>query len=207
MKFEVLLQRVPDDGLFTTGHILSGVGQPEDLRRQLARWVSAGKVLQLRRGVYMLSAPYARRAAHPFLVANTLHRASYVSLQSALSHYGMIPEYVPVTTSVTTGRPEEVSTSAGRYQFRHLAKSRFFGFREIELAPGQRALVATPCKALVDLLYLAHHSDNPGYLRELRIARPPDLDIEKLFRTAELTGSAKVLRAVRCLVTVWEEFR
>lgn len=207
MKFDALVQRVPEDGLFTTGQILSGEGQPEDLRRQLARWVRAGKVMQLRRGVYLLNAPYARRSAHPFHVANTLHRASYVSLQSALAHYGMIPEYVPVTTSVTTGRPEDVSTPVGRFHFRHITKSRFCGFVEVEFAPGQKALLATPYKALVDLLYLAHHSDHPDYLQELRIVRPPDFDTEKLFRTAEHNGSAKVLRAVRCLVTVWEEFR
>ena len=56
----------------------------------------------------MLGKPIGRVSAHPFVVANALKKASYVSLQSALSHYGMIPEYVPVTTSVTTRRPEEV---------------------------------------------------------------------------------------------------
>ena len=80
------------------------------------------------------------------------------------------------------------------------------GFSEVELAPGQEALLATPYKALVDLLYLAHHSDNPDYLRELRITRPREFDTDKLFRTAEYCGSAKVLRAVRLLINVWEEF-
>lgn len=200
------MKMLPENGLFTTGQILAGVRRPADLRRQLARWVSSGKVLQLRRGVYMLNAPYVRRSAHPFVVANVLNRASYVSLQSALSHYGMIPEYVPATTSVTTGRPEELSTPVGRFQFRHIAKSRFNGFAELETAPEQTALLATPYKAVVDLLYLTHHSDDADYLRELRITRSPEFDTGKLFHTAENSGSAKVLRAVKILVKVWEEF-
>lgn len=206
MKFENFIARVPDHGLFRTGLVLAGEMRPKDLRRQLNRWVDSEKVIQLRRGVYLLNSPYARIAAHPFVIANVLKRTSYVSLQSALSHYGMIPEYVPVTTSVTTGRPEEVSTPVGRFQFRHIAKKRFHGFAEIDVTPGQRALLATPYKALVDLLYLVPHSDDMNYLRELRIVRPPEFENEKLFSAAEASRSGKVERAAKLLTTVWEEF-
>jgi predicted transcriptional regulator of viral defense system len=78
----------------------------------------------------MLKPPYAKVSAHPFVIANVLQRASYVSLQSALSHYGMIPEYLPLTTSVGTGRPEELGTDAGRFLFRHISKKRFIGFSD-----------------------------------------------------------------------------
>lgn len=206
MNHESLIQRVPENGVFTTGQILSGERSPADLRRQLDRWVKSGKVTQLRRGVYMLSSSYSRKSAHPFVTANVLKKASYVSLQSALAHYNMIPEYVPVTTSVTTGRPEELSTPIGRFQFRHVATRLFTGFTAVEIAPGQHALLATPYKALVDLLYLTPHSDNRDYLRELRVTAPEGLDQRKLFLAAEESGSRKVMRAVSRLVNVWEEF-
>lgn len=205
MKFKELIERVTDNGLFTYGQIVSGERRPHDLRRQLARWVTAGKVNQLRRGVYLLNAPYARISAHPFAVANLLKKASYVSLQSALAHYGMIPEYVPVTTSVTTGRPEELATSIGRFQFRHVVKHRFNGFTVTDVAPGQRVLLATPHKALVDLLYLTPHSDDPDYLRELRLVPPSGFEIEKLFSVSAASGSRKVKRAVKNLVNVWKD--
>jgi len=205
MKIEELADRVPSNGLFRTGQILSGHRQPAHVRRQLDRWVKSGRVLQLRRSVYLLQKPYVSSAAHPFAVGNALKKASYVSLQSALAHYGMIPEYVPVTTSVTTGRPEECDTPIGRFQFRHISTARFFGFEEMEIAPDQQVLIASPSKALVDLLYLTPRSDNPDYLRELRLNEPESFDRDALDAVVEQLGSSKVERAIRKVIELWEE--
>lgn len=112
MKFDSLLSQLPPTGLFRTGDILAGESDAKAVRRQLDRWVKSGKVAQLRRGVYQLQKPYCASPPHPFLTANFLRRASYVSLQSALSHYGMIPEHVPVVTSITGGRSEGFDPSA-----------------------------------------------------------------------------------------------
>ncbi|MDA0350451.1 MAG: hypothetical protein O3C43_16375 [Verrucomicrobia bacterium] len=207
MKIGELADRVPKNGLFRTGQILSGYGQPAHVRRQLDRWVKSKRILQLRRGVYLLQRPYVSSAAHPFAVANALKKASYISLQSALAHYGMIPEYVPVATSVTTGRPEECDTPIGRFQFRHISTGRFFGFEEMEIAPDQQVLIASPAKALVDLLYLTPHSDNWDYLRELRLHEPDGFDREALDAVVEKLGSNKVKRAIRLVVQLWEEDR
>jgi len=110
--------------------LLAGRGSAGAVRRQLDRWVKSGQLLQLRRGVYAVAPPYQAEAPHPFLVANHLRKRSYVSLQSALSHYGMIPEFVPVTTSVTMSRPEELQTPLGPFLFRHVKKSAFFGYAQ-----------------------------------------------------------------------------
>jgi predicted transcriptional regulator of viral defense system len=115
----------PSHGVFRKGQILAGQSKPASVERQLDRWIKSGCVIMLRRGVYALAEPYAKQEPHPFVVANQIKRASYVSLQSALSHYGMIPEYVPVTTSITTGRPETLNTPMGRYQYRHVARHLF----------------------------------------------------------------------------------
>ena len=153
----------------------------------------------------MLKKPYVGFAAHPFAVANVLKKASYVSLQSALARYNMIPEDVPVTTSITTGRPEEVETPIGRFQFRHVAPRLFYGFTEIEISLNQRALLATPQKALVDLLYLTPYSDEVEWLRELRLERPEYLDFEDLRKAVENSGSFKVKRAVNRLIELWDK--
>lgn len=205
MKLRDLANLVPPNGLFRTGQILSGKRSPADVRRQLDRWVRSGQVLQLRRGAYALGSPYVSGQPHPFAVAQIIRTASYVSLQSALSHYGMIPEYVPAVTSVTTDRPEELDTPLGRFLFRHVATARFFGFREIEVSRDQRVLLATPAKALVDLLYLTAHSDNPEYLRELRLTRPDTLAPQDLRIAAGEMRSGKVERAVERLVALWQQ--
>jgi len=59
-----------------------------------------------------------KRKPHPFVVANRMVRGSYVSLQSALAYYGLIPEVVPVVTSVTTARPDCWETPLRPYEFR-----------------------------------------------------------------------------------------
>jgi len=205
MKIEDLAKRTSPAGLFRTGQILSGEGSPASVRRQLDRWTKTGRIIQLRRGVYVLQKPYAASGIHPFAAANALRKASYVSLQSALAHYGMIPEFVPVTTSMTTGRPEVLETPIGRFEFRHTKRSRFFGFVEMEVAHDQTALIATPQKALVDLLYLAPHSDQADFLRELRIERPDGFDIGVLRSSADRLDSEKVARAVTRLMQLWEE--
>ena len=204
MKFGALLAVAPPNGVFRTGQILAGQTSPAHVRRQLDRWVKSRRVVRLRRGVYLLSDLYAKTQAHPFAVANALKKASYVSLQSALAHHGMIPEFVPVTTSVTVARPEELSTPIGRFQFRHVRASLFFGFGEIEIARDQAALLASPEKALVDLLYLTPHSDRVEYLRELRLERPPGFDLGDLRTAVERSRSAKIERAAERLLDLWE---
>ncbi len=205
MKIEELAEIVPDNGLFRTGQILSGSSSPADVRRQLDRWVKSGRVIRLRRGVYALGEPYRKTTPHPFATANALKKASYVSLQSALAHWKMIPEHVPLTTSVSSRRPEEITTALGRFAFRHVTARLLFGFDEVEVSRGQRARLAGPGKALVDLLYLTPGSDRIEYLRELRIERPEGLGSDGLRAVVERVGSAKVARAVDRLEELWSE--
>jgi predicted transcriptional regulator of viral defense system len=84
---------VADQPLFETGLLLSGEADQNDIRRQLSRWVSSGRLKQLRRRLYTLAPPYQKISAHPFLLANFLMPGSHISTQSALAYYGLIPEY------------------------------------------------------------------------------------------------------------------
>ncbi len=195
MKFDRLLEIVGEEPVFEAGLLLAGDVDPADVRRQLSRWEGAGKLFQLRRGLYALAPPYRRVLPHPFLVANHLVRGSYVSLQAALAHYGLIPESVPVTTSVTAGRPGQWDTPLGSYLYRHLRPDLLTGFRRTPLAGGQEALVASPEKALLDLLYLEPDADTEPYLAELRLQHLEGLDLDELHRLAERFGKPKLLRA------------
>jgi len=200
MKFDELLTNIQDEPIFETALLLSGDVDPADVRRQLSRWTSNGRLYQLRRGLYALAPPYQKVKAHPFTIANRLVRPSYVSLQSALGYYGLIPETVPVTTSVTTGRPGEFSTPLGDFVFRHVQVSLFREFRAVEVANRHEAFVATPEKALLDLLYLEKGSDSEAFLTEMRLDIDDNLDLTDLEILSKSFNQIKVHRAVRHLI-------
>jgi predicted transcriptional regulator of viral defense system len=197
MKWAEFLSVVREVQVFSVSVLLAGQASPAGVRRQIDRWVRSGKLIMLRRGVYRVASPYAHGLPHPFAVANRLRRSSYVSLQSALAYYGMIPEHTPATTSITTSRPEELDTPDGRYLFRHVKTALFFGYVEREVAPGQPAVIATPEKALLDLFSLTPESDSLRYLAELRVEPSSAFDNALFADMAMRVGSAKVLRAVK----------
>jgi predicted transcriptional regulator of viral defense system len=205
MKWSELLRQVADEPVFRTG-FLAGSGESlPALRLQLSRWVKTGKLIQLAKGLYTLAEPYRKRTPHPFVLANAMKRASYVSLQSALGHFGLIPEHVPVVTSVTTQRPARVETPLGRFLFRHIRKTWFRGYQQVDLGSGQKAFVATPEKALLDLVYLTPGADNYDFLVELRLQNLARLDRDMLTQLARTSGSPKLRRVVKLLERLIEE--
>ena len=197
MEFSGLLGVVGDEPVFETGLLLAGDVEPRDVRRQLSRWTKAGRLFQLRRGLYALAPPFQKVKPHPFVIANRMVRGSYVSCQSALAHYGLIPEYVPVIVSVTTARPGGWETPLGRFEFRHIKTELLRGYRLIDLGSEQKAFVATPEKALLDLIYLHPGADSLNYLRELRLQNLERLNLDELQRLVDLTGIPKLKRAAK----------
>lgn len=216
MEFATLLEIVGREPVFEAGLLLAGDVDPDNVRRQLSRWTATGRLFQLRRGLYALAPPFQKVKPHPFLVANRLVRGSYVSLQSALAHYGLIPEAVPVTTSVTTLRPARWDTPLGVYEYRHVKTDLFFGYQLADTfatLPGltartgsaglgneQQAFVATPEKALLDLVHLHPGGDAPGYLQELRLQNLGRLDLDRLRSQAGRASSPKLRRTTDRIV-------
>lgn len=186
-----------DEPVFTSSLLKVAGIKTSQIDLQLVRWVKSESLLKLRRGVYVLGKPFRKIEPHPFLIANRLQRGSYVSFQSALAYYDLIPEHVPVVTSATTGRAETVKTPMGSFIFRHLKNGMFFGFRQVKIADRQQAVIASPEKALVDLLYATSGSDSDGYIEELRLQNTESLSANELTKAAESTGSWKVRRAVK----------
>lgn len=204
MTWLELLVKVASEPVFPTGFVLVGEVDRAGVLRQLSRWVKDGRLLQLRRGWYALAEPFRKVQPHPFLLANRLKKASYVSLQSALAEHGLIPEHVPVVTSVTTGRPEEVRTPLGTFLYSHIRPSWFHGYVRRELSEGQIAFVATPEKALLDLVYLTPGADDPDYLRELRLQNLEQLNPDTLRQLAARSGRAKLRRAAERILQLHE---
>jgi hypothetical protein len=195
MRWSDLLRLVGTEPVFSSSLLLAGPTSAPRVRLQLSRWVRAGRLLQLRRGVYMLAQPWRKIDPHPFTVANALQRGSYVSLQASLAFHGLIPEYVPVVTSVGPGRPGTLRTALGGFQFNHITHRLLFGYALIDVSPGQRAFVATPEKALLDLVHLTRGGDDPAFLESLRLQQPDAIHATTLMALAERSGTPRLRRA------------
>jgi predicted transcriptional regulator of viral defense system len=197
VTFADLLTIVGSEPVFASALLLAGRTPDAQVRLQMSRWVKAGKLLQLRRGLYALAPAWRKVEPHPFLVANALQRGSYVSLQSALAFHGGIPEHVPAVTSVGPRRPETVRNALGSFHFNHLRSSLSFGYTRVEVATRQFAFVACPEKALLDLVYLTDGGDATAHLRSLRLQNPDVISPDTLLDFARRIGKPKLLRAAR----------
>ncbi|MCX6044541.1 MAG: hypothetical protein NT075_05460 [Chloroflexi bacterium] len=205
MKFQELLTLVGNEPVFDTALLLAGDVRRQEIQRQLARWTQNGYLNQVRRGLYSIAPPYQHVTPHPFLIANRMVKASYVSCQSALAWHNLIPEYTPVTVSITTQRPGTWETAWGRFVFRHVKTDLLFGYTAVAVTTNQQAFVAYPEKALLDLVYLTTNGDELLFLQGLRLQNLERLDQERMLHFAERTGSIKLQRAVGLLQTMAQE--
>ena len=122
------------------------------------RALKAGELVRLRRGSYLLDEPFRDQPPHPFALAQAFVPGSYVSLETALSHHGWIPEAVHSTASVTPFRKSlQVSHERyGHFSFHPLAvrRGRFLELVDRLRIQEQGMLIAEPARALIDLVCL-----------------------------------------------------
>lgn len=194
MKYHDLVRFAGDLPLIDTPTLRALGAEPRGLSVQLSRWAAGGRLVKLRRGAYLLPEHLRRAPAPVERLANLLVTPSYVSLERALSIHGLIPEEVPLVQSVTAARPVLLSTPVAEFSFRHVKRSWFFGYEELEVGGG-RALVARPEKALLDLVYLSRGEFPAARLAALRLQGLDAVDWAELARMAETSGSPRVARA------------
>ncbi|MDJ1505261.1 hypothetical protein [Xanthocytophaga agilis] len=118
---------------------------------KISELIKAGLLISLKKGLYIPGANAELPGPHPFLIANHLYGPSYVSLESALSYWELIPERVYEISSVTLKASKTYKTPKGRFSYQHIPSPYYsFGLRSVELQPNQVALLASPEKALCD---------------------------------------------------------
>jgi predicted transcriptional regulator of viral defense system len=202
MKFDDLLAMVAGQAYFDLATLvqLSGEQRPT-LRTQISRWLKAGKLLPLRRGMYALAGRYRADAVNPAELANQIYRPSYLSLEWALGFHGLIPEMVVTYTSVTSREPRQFVNHFGRFDYRHVKQAAFFGFVATRIQ-GHTVMLATPEKALLDYWYLNSGPWTPSRMAEMRFQHGEQLDRERLQRVVDRFASPRLHRAL----DVWREF-
>ena len=120
----------------------------------LGRALRAGEVVRIHRGLYCLADKYLRRKIDPLVVAQRIRGPSYISLETALSYHGWIPEAVYTVTSACMDRSREFATPLGVFSFTRIPQETFYTeVTRVEGAPGEAFLLASPLKALCDYVY------------------------------------------------------
>ena len=142
--------------------------QPDFNRNNLVRWTNRGLIIRLKQGYYTFP-EYKGKADYPFYFANRIYRPSYISLHTALSFYGMIPEAVVQITSVTSLKTASFSNAFGEYSYQSEKEELMFGYDLKPMEDGRTLMFARPEKALLDLLYLYPFYDSTQELEELRL--------------------------------------
>jgi hypothetical protein len=161
---------------------------------QLSRFVRAGKVVALRRGMYTLAEPYRRASVSPARLANQLYRPSYLSVLWALGAHDLIPERVVWLTSVTPRPPQRFENAFGVFDYRSLKQAAFFGYAPLRYGESE-ILVAEPEKALLDHWHLTPGEWTAARLAEMRYQHTDRIAAGKLEDYAERFRSPRLRRA------------
>lgn len=115
--------------------------------------VKKGELTTIKKGLYMPGPKINIAKPEPFLIANHLWGPSYVSLEAALSYWGLIPERVYEISSMTTKTAKNYQTPVGRFSYFHAPLPYYsYGIKRVQLTPKQVVLIASPEKAICDMI-------------------------------------------------------
>lgn len=116
------------------------------------RFEDNNEIIRLKRGLYIVNAEVSGKSLNRFLIANHIYGPSYISLQTALRHYGLIPEQVHLVQSLTTKHTRSFENVLGCFDYENCAPVYFpIGVR-YEREEDIAYLIASPEKALCDLI-------------------------------------------------------
>ncbi len=155
MKSELSYLRLLKTPEITTSMLMGAISDYEDVRGKISSLSKKGLILPIKQGVYLLSSDLGLRPYSKEILANLIYGPSYISLETALSNYGFIPEKVTAITSISMGRGKSFSTPAGSFDYHHIKESLYaVGVQLKEVSNGSFCQYATPEKALLDFIHI-----------------------------------------------------
>lgn len=152
-------------------------------RNKIANLETEGKLIRLKRGLYVVSPDESQKLLSTELIANHIYGPSYVSMESALKYYGLIQESVRVLRSITTKRSRVFENSISRFEYINCSE-KYYSIGIIQkIDNGYSFLIASPEKALCDLIAYTP-GVRPRFINALRIFLEDNirLDMEAFFR-------------------------
>ncbi len=179
---------------------------PNFHRGNFVQWQRAGHIVPLRQGWYAF-ADYLQQPDYARYFAGKICAPSYISLHTALSFYGIIPEAVIEITSVTTQKTCRYENAFGQFSYQTIRPRLFWGFEPKTMRDGKQYMMATPEKAIIDLLYLYPQYSTPEEMQELRFDEDwmrEELNKERLMEYTERIGSPALTKRIKILLNAYE---
>lgn len=198
MKNILRLLKTPHVDTQTLLRLLADYKKP---REAILRMVKNEELIRIKNGFYLINEKitYGSTRVIPFeQVANLLYGPSYVSMEWALSFYGMIPERVHTITSMTLGRNKEYHTSIGDFSYLTLSSESYSIGITQKKSPDFVGgfLIASPEKALADMVFkTCKHLDKDQVRDELLDSKRIDRDCFHQLNKELLEAIAKSYRA------------
>jgi predicted transcriptional regulator of viral defense system len=162
---------------------------PDFDNRRLVEWQQKSYIQKIRREFYCFQ---ERKKDEQFLffAANKIYSPSYVSMESALAFYNLIPEGVFLTTSISTRNTASFNTTIGDFSYNHIKPLLFFGYRLLQ-NNGIAIKIAEPEKVILDYLYLKklNSEDDIDALRFNEIQIKEIVDFHKLDKYQNIFNS------------------
>jgi predicted transcriptional regulator of viral defense system len=159
-------------------HALRGYKKPRDKIRGL---IKNKDILRVKKGLYVLGKEY-NKPYNKYILANQVYGPSYITGQTALAFWNMIPERVELIISMTTKRKKLFETPVGRFSYLYCHKRVFnIGIKLEDTGDQKRILIASPEKALSDIIATQTHISSEKEMKEfLELMRLDYGDIKKL---------------------------
>ena len=183
------------------------LGSAASRRGRIKRAVASGDLIRLRRGLYIVGERWRRgHLLESYEIAQGIYGPSFISLESALSYHGLIPEAVYTMTSVTTKRRKSFNTPLGQFSYQSVPSFNFYiGAERIEDG-GSVYFMASPWRAIADFIY-CHKLDWKGLapLEESLRIDPNDIARARLEDVEALVYYFKSRRVTRFFQNIVKE--
>nr|WP_320037678.1 hypothetical protein [uncultured Bacteroides sp.] len=155
----------------------------KSVNNKISELEKSDKIIRLKKGMYVVSPKESGKLLSMELIANHIYGPSYVSMESALRYYGLIPESVYIMRSITTKHSKEFKNVLGKFEYTQCSKEYFpIGIRQ-EVKDNTAFLIASPEKALCDLIVNTSNL-NLRYQKELLTYLEDDLrfNMDELYK-------------------------
>ncbi|MDD4202194.1 MAG: hypothetical protein PHQ52_01875 [Candidatus Omnitrophica bacterium] len=162
---------------FDYNFIRSALSDYKNPRVKINDLIKKGEIIRVKKGLYVFGSKLSQQPYSKETLANLIYGPSYISLEYALSFYGLIPERVETLTSVTNKKNKLFHTPVGNFSYRYINPLLYsYGVTLHKIDQRHSILIATKEKAVSDMLYFSDRmtdlSDVEKYLFEnLRLSK------------------------------------